>query len=103
MDPHKIGKRKEQTDGSAGSRPMAAVTAIAVGALAGALVLRRRKALSVLPDPAVTKTRPAAEMQQVVGYLQEHLGQKATAYLSGVDNVRLVGRWVQGKAQPEEP
>ena len=39
-------------------------------------------------------------LTEVAGYLQEHLGQKLTAFLSGVTDPKTVGRWVSGKIEP---
>jgi hypothetical protein len=41
-----------------------------------------------------------SDICKVAGYLQEHLGQKVTAYLSGVKDAKLVGQWAAGKVQP---
>lgn len=41
-----------------------------------------------------------AEISGVAGYLQEHLGQTVTAYLSGVKDSKLVGQWAAGRVQP---
>lgn len=42
-----------------------------------------------------------AEIGDVAGYLQEHLGQSMTAYLSGLDRSKTVG-WVAGKSEPRD-
>ena len=41
-----------------------------------------------------------SDISQVARYLQQHLGQKVTAYLSGVKDAKLVGQWAAGKVQP---
>jgi hypothetical protein len=41
-----------------------------------------------------------SDISTVAAYLQEHLGQKVTAYLSGVKDAKLVGQWSAGKVQP---
>lgn len=41
-----------------------------------------------------------SDISKVASYLQEHLGQKVTAYLSGVKDAKLVGQWAAGKVQP---
>jgi len=41
-----------------------------------------------------------SDISQVASYLQQHLGQKVTAYLSGVKDAKLVGQWAAGKVQP---
>jgi hypothetical protein len=40
------------------------------------------------------------DISGVAGYLQEHLGQNVTAYLSGVKDSKLVGQWAAGRVQP---
>ncbi len=50
---------------------------------------------SLIERQAVT-----SDIAKVAGYLQEHLGQKVTAYLSGVKDAKLVGQWAAGKVQP---
>ena len=41
-----------------------------------------------------------AAVPEVARYLQEHLGQKLTAFLSGVGDPKTVGRWASGKSHP---
>jgi hypothetical protein len=43
-----------------------------------------------------------ASIREVAAYLQEHLGQKMTAYLSGLDHAKTVGLWVAGKSEPRD-
>ncbi len=38
----------------------------------------------------------------IAGYLQSHLGQRITAYLSGLTDSKMVGRWAARKSQPRE-
>ena len=49
-----------------------------------------------------TKPRQEAApaLAEVASYLQEHLGQKLTAFLAGVGDPKTVGRWASGKIQP---
>ncbi len=42
----------------------------------------------------------APSLPEVARFLQEHLGQKLTAFLSGVGDPKTVGRWAAGKVQP---
>ena len=37
---------------------------------------------------------------EMARYLQEHLGQKLTAYLAGLKDVKSVGQWAGGKTKP---
>jgi len=41
-------------------------------------------------------------IRDVAAYLQDHLGQKMTAYLSGLDHPKTVGHWVSGKSEPRD-
>ncbi|HXO30158.1 MAG TPA: XRE family transcriptional regulator [Thermoanaerobaculia bacterium] len=43
-----------------------------------------------------------AKIGDVAAYLQEHLGQKMTAYLSGIDHAKTVGLWVAHKSEPRD-
>lgn len=74
-----LGKAVGRTNGSA-------VAGAAIGAMAGALL----------------RPSPAVEVPELVAYLQRTLGPRTTAYLSGVDDVGLVGRWGQGDVLPDE-
>jgi hypothetical protein len=42
-------------------------------------------------------TRPIAE---VARHLQDHLGQKMTAYLAGLKDPKVVGQWAAARATP---
>lgn len=42
------------------------------------------------------------DISAIAGYLQEHLGQKVTAYLSGLKDTKTVGQWVAGKSHPRD-
>ncbi len=44
--------------------------------------------------------RELASLSEVARYLQDHLGQKLTAFLSGVGDPKTVGRWASGKVTP---
>lgn len=39
-----------------------------------------------------------ADIADVARYLQAHLGQKLTAYLAGVKDPKMVGKWTRGTA-----
>jgi hypothetical protein len=41
-------------------------------------------------------------ISRIAKYLQEHLGQKITSYLSGVDHAKTVGLWVTGQSEPRD-
>ncbi len=38
----------------------------------------------------------------IAQFLQSHLGQRVTAYLGGVKDQKIVGRWAAGKGTPRE-
>jgi hypothetical protein len=42
-------------------------------------------------------------ISRIAEYLQEHLGQKITAYLSGVEHAKTVGSWISGDSDPRDP
>lgn len=44
----------------------------------------------------------AHDIGQVAAFLQAHLGQRITAYLSGIKDAKMVGRWVAGRSRPRE-
>ncbi|HWH95042.1 MAG TPA: hypothetical protein VNT03_14365 [Baekduia sp.] len=54
-------------------------------------------------DPArVSDEATRLGIDVVATYLQEQLGQKLTAYVAGVADPKMVGRWAAGKAQPRD-
>src|SRR3954447_9138611 len=54
-------------------------------------------------DPAtVSAEATRLGIDAVAAYLQQQLGQKLTAYLAGVADPKMVGRWAAGKAQPRD-
>lgn len=56
--------------------------------------------LATKPRPRTPKQEPAPSLSEVASYLQEHLGQKLTAFLGGVGDPKTVGRWASGKIRP---
>lgn len=60
-----------------------------------------------VPRPAEPDWRVAIEEQaskarfpEVARYLQDNLGQRVTAYLSGITDAKMVGQWALGKVKP---
>lgn len=51
-------------------------------------------------DRRIPVQADAPSLPDVARYLQDHLGQKLTAFLSGVSDPKTVGRWAAGKVQP---
>ncbi|HET6173656.1 MAG TPA: hypothetical protein VFD90_13665 [Gaiellales bacterium] len=39
---------------------------------------------------------------EIIAYLQEHLGQRMTAYLSGVKDPKMVARWIARQNLPRD-
>jgi hypothetical protein len=58
--------------------------------------------MPVLDPTRVSEEATRLGIDAVAAYLQEQLGQKLTAYLAGVTDPKMVGRWAAGKAQPRE-
>jgi hypothetical protein len=43
-----------------------------------------------------------AKINEMANYLQAHLGQKITAYLSGLKDPKVVGQWAKGNNEPRD-
>lgn len=43
-----------------------------------------------------------AKISEIAAYLQEKLGQKITAYLSGLKDPKVVGAWAKGRGEPRD-
>jgi hypothetical protein len=60
----------------------------------------------VVPDPLspeqVSDEAALLTIQEIIAYLQEHLGQRMTAYLSGVKDPKMVARWIGGHNLPRD-
>lgn len=41
-------------------------------------------------------------ISEIAAYLQEHLGQRLTAYLSGLKDPKTVGQWAMGRVEPRD-
>jgi hypothetical protein len=55
--------------------------------------------LAVILDPAAVEHEATVrDIAAVARYLQEQLGQQLTAYLSGLRDAKMVGRWASGRA-----
>lgn len=56
------------------------------------------------PSPSLSEAIETASVMapisEIATYLQDHLGQKSTAYLSGLKDAKMVGQWAKGKVQP---
>jgi hypothetical protein len=58
--------------------------------------------MAVLDPTKVSDEATRLGVEVIAGYLQAQLGQKLTAYLAGVTDPKMVGRWAAGKAQPRD-
>ena len=56
------------------------------------------------PDLRQTVEQEATilEISRIVKYLQHHLTQKITAYLSGLENAKTVGLWISRDSDPRD-
>jgi hypothetical protein len=50
----------------------------------------------------IERTAQIANVAEIAASLQGHLGQRVTAYLSGVKDPKMVGRWARGSVKPRE-
>lgn len=51
-------------------------------------------------DREVAQSVVFLEAGELADFLQEHLGQKLTAYLAGLKDAKAVGQWARGRAEP---
>jgi hypothetical protein len=59
--------------------------------------------VALLLDPAaVEQEAVVAPITSIAGYLQEQLGQQLAAYLSGLRDPKMTGRWAAGKVEPRD-
>ena len=49
---------------------------------------------------SVERQAVAGDISHLARFLQDHLGQRMTAYLSGIRDPKMVGQWAAGKVQP---
>lgn len=54
----------------------------------------------VVGEPRAHRAATSMEVSELVGYLQEVLGQRLIAYLAGVADEKAVGKWVRGERRP---
>jgi len=48
----------------------------------------------------IERQAKVAGIEEIANYLQQNLGQKITAYLSGLKDAKVVGAWAKGKGEP---
>ncbi|MCW2992826.1 MAG: family transcriptional regulator [Conexibacter sp.] len=58
--------------------------------------------MPVLDPHRVTDEATRLDVAEIAAYLQAQLGQKLTAYVAGVTDPKMVGRWAAGKARPRD-
>jgi hypothetical protein len=58
--------------------------------------------MPVLDPLAVSDEATRLDVAEIATYLQQQLGQKLTAYVAGVTDPKMVGRWAAGKARPRD-
>src|ERR1700756_2143126 len=60
--------------------------------------------MSLALDPvAAGREAAVSDIAKTPSFLQRALGQKVTAYLSGLRDPKIVGRWSRGEVAPREP
>lgn len=52
---------------------------------------------------AIEQEATTAKIEDIASYLQGHLGQRITAYLSGIKDHKEVGAWASGEVAPRFP
>ena len=55
-----------------------------------------------IPPEQVSDEAALLPIQDVIAYLQEHLGQRMTAYISGVKDPKMVHRWIARQNLPRD-
>jgi hypothetical protein len=50
----------------------------------------------------VERDATCLDIREVATYLQDHVGQRATAYVSGLKDSKVVGQWARGKVKPRD-
>lgn len=58
--------------------------------------------MPVISPEQVADEATRLSIEEVAGYLQAQLGQRLTAYLGGVSDPKVAGRWASGKAEPRD-
>jgi hypothetical protein len=56
--------------------------------------------MTLLDPELITHEAVALDIMEVSAYLQAALGQKLTAYVAGINDPKMVGRWALGRVQP---
>jgi hypothetical protein len=51
-------------------------------------------------EESISRSAVLAETAELASFLQEHLGQRLTAYLAGLKDAKAVGQWARGRVEP---
>ena len=51
-------------------------------------------------DREIARRAVLIGVDEMAAFLQEHLGQKLTAYVAGIKDAKAVGQWAQGRVEP---
>jgi hypothetical protein len=58
--------------------------------------------MTVLSADRIAHEAIRLDISEIAAYLQAQLGQKLTAYVAGVNDPKMVGRWASAKAHPRD-
>ncbi|HZJ51970.1 MAG TPA: XRE family transcriptional regulator [Actinomycetota bacterium] len=56
----------------------------------------------VIAPEQVSEEAARLPINEIAEFLQQHLGQRMTAYLSGVTDPKMVSRWIAGRNMPRD-
>ena len=57
--------------------------------------------LAIVPEK-VSEEAARLPVNEIAEFLQQHLGQRMTAYISGVTDPKMVSRWIAGRNTPRD-
>lgn len=58
--------------------------------------------MTVLAPEQVSDEAARLSISEIARFLQEHLGQRMTAYIGGVTDQKMVARWIAGQNAPRD-
>jgi hypothetical protein len=58
--------------------------------------------VTVLAPEQVSDEAARLSISEIARFLQEHLGQRMTAYIGGVTDQKMVARWIAGQNAPRD-
>jgi hypothetical protein len=62
----------------------------------------RTAALEPLAAEHVSMEAARLPIPEIAAFMREHLGQRLTAYLSGLNDPKMVTRWIAGQSTPRD-